>query len=143
MSNLPTNEQILALTDINPIIQYLWIHGTETLFGLFIIWIVYLFACFKRISKAGKADITLDFGTLLSVGLIFCEVALMYFVGETPLNEKQVKFIKSIDNTVFQSVMIEKVQTNGANLYTVKETLKLVNDAKKYQSIEFFNKVDP
>ena len=143
MNNLPTNEQILALTDINPIIQYLWIHGTETLFGLFIIWIVYLFACFKRISKSGKADITLDFGTLLSVGLIFCEVALMYFVGETPLNEKQVKFIKSIDNTVFQSVMIEKVQTNGANLYTVKETLKLVNDAKKYQSIEFFNKVDP
>lgn len=143
MSNLPTNEQILALTDINPIIQYLWIHGTETLFGLFIIWIVYLFACFKRISKTGKADITLDFGTLLSVGLIFCEVALMYFVGETPLNEKQVKFIKSIDDTVFQSVMAENVQTNGANLYTVKETLKLVNDAKKYQSIEFFNKVDP
>ena len=143
MSNLPTNEQILAFTDINPIIQYLWIHGTEILIGLFVVWIVYLFACFKRISKAGKADITLDFGTLLSVGLIFCEVALMYFVGETPLNEKQVKFIKSIDDTVFQSVMIEKVQTNGANLYAVKETLKLVNDAKKHQSIELFNKVEP
>ena len=140
MNNLPTNEQILALTDINPIIQYLWIHGTEILIGLFVVWIVYLFACFKRISKA---DITLDFGILLSVGLIFCEVALMYFVGETPLNEKQVKFIKSIDDTVFQSVMSENVQANGANLYTVKETLKLVNDAKKYQSIEFFNKVDP
>lgn len=143
MSNLPTNEQILALTDINPIIQYLWIHGTEILIGLFVVWIVYLFACFKRISKAGKADITLDFGTLLSVGLIFCEVALMYFVGETPLNEKQVKFIKSIDDTVFQSVMAENVQADGANLYVVKKTLKLVNDAKKYQSIEFFNKVDP
>ena len=59
------------------------------------------------------------------------------------MNEKQVKFIKSIDDTVFQSVMIEKVQTNGANLYTVKETLKLVNDAKKHQSIELFNKVEP
>lgn len=143
MSNLPTNEQILALTDINPIIQYLWIHGTEILIGLFVVWIIYLFACFKRLSKAGKVDITLDFGTLLSVGLIFCEVALMYFVGEIPLNEKQVKFIKSIDDTVFQSIMIEKVQSNGANLYAVKEILKLVNDAKKYQSIELFNKVEP
>lgn len=143
MGNLPTNKQILALTDINPIIQYLWIHGVETLFGLFIIWIMCIFIDLKKSSKMGKVEIGIDFFTPLIIVLIFCEIALMYFVGETPLNEKQVKFIKSIDDTVFQSVMIENVQADGANLYAVKKTLKFVNNKEKYQSIELFNKTEP
>lgn len=61
MSNLPLNEQILALMDINPVFKFLCIYELEMIIGLFIIWCVYTIIKFKKIEKEGKLKIGIKY----------------------------------------------------------------------------------
>ena len=120
MSNLPLNEQILALIDINPMFKFLWTYELEIIIGFFVIWCIYAIIKFKKIEKEGKLKIGIDYSAIIfSILFILIEIF--------PLNENQIKIIKSIENPVFQSVVDENFQKYGKNLYAIKHIFKLCN----------------
>lgn len=124
MSNLPTNEQILALLDINPVFKFLCIYELEIIIGLFIIWCVHTIIDFKKIEKEGKLKIGIDYSAIILFSIfILTEITISRY----QLNEEQIKIIKSVENPTFQSVVDENFQKYGKNLYAIKHALKLCN----------------
>ena len=126
MSNLPTNEQILALMDINPVFKFLWIYELEIIIGFFIIWCTYEIIKFKKIEKEGKLKIGINYSIIIFSAFILIEIVFLRYINIS-LNEDQIKFIKSVENPAFQSVVDENFKKYGKNLYAIKYTLKLCN----------------
>lgn len=81
MNNLPINEQILALMNINTIFQFLLIHGTEILIGLLVTWAVYPFVDYKMDFKIRQFKIDFGLFTYTIIALIICETGILYFMG--------------------------------------------------------------
>ena len=70
--------------------------------------------------------ITINYSIIIFSAFILIEIVFLRYINIS-LNEDQIKFIKSVENPTFQSVVDENFQKYGKNLYAIKHALKLCN----------------
>lgn len=137
MTDVPmTIEQVLALSDLNEVFQFLFIHRIAVLLTLAVLTLIALPIALIESKIANIISLTVCVIIATTIG-IFTHIDLSF------LNENQIKLIKSIDNSRFQSIMLDNVQIGGARLKAFRLSLNSLNDNEKQQSIELFNKVVP
>lgn len=137
MTDVPmTIEQVLVLSDLNEVFQFLFIHRIAVLLTLAVLILITIPISLYESKIANIISLTVCVIIATTIGA-FTHIDLSF------LNENQIKLIKSIDNPKFQSIMLDNVQSGGARLRAFRLSLNSLNDNEKQQSIELFNKVAP
>ena len=135
MIDIPiTIEQILTVSDLNEMFQFLFIHRIAVLLTLAVLALIVLPISFYGSKITNIISLTFCVIMVTTIG-IFTYIDLSF------LNENQIKLIKSIDNPKFQSIMLDNVQRDGARLRAFRFSLNSLEDNEKQESIELFNKV--
>lgn len=135
MIDIPiTIEQILTVSDLNEMFQFLFIHRIAVLLTLAVLALIVLPISFYGSKITNIISLTFCVIMVTAVG-IFTYIDLSF------LNENQIKLIKSIDNPKFQSIMLDNVQRDGARLRAFRLSLNSLEDDEKQENIELFNKV--
>lgn len=129
-----TMEQILTVSDLNEMFQFLFIHRIAVLLTLAVLALIVLPISFYGSKITNIISLTFCVIMVTAVG-IFTYIDLSF------LNENQIKLIKSIDNPKFQSIMLDNVQRDGARLRAFRLSLNSLEDDEKQENIELFNKV--
>lgn len=135
MTDIPiTIEQILTVSDLNEMFQFLFIHRIAVLLTLAVLALIVLPISFYGSKITNIISLTFCVIMVTAVG-IFTYIDLSF------LNENQIKLIKSINNPKFQSIMLDNVQRDGARLRAFRLSLNSLEDDEKQENIELFNKV--
>ena len=135
MIDIPiTIKQILTVSDLNEMFQFLFIHRIAVLLTLAVLALIVLPISFYGSKITNIISLTFCVIMVTAVG-IFTYIDLSF------LNENQIKLIKSIDNPKFQSIMLDNVQRDGAILRAFRLSLNSLEDDEKQENIELFNKV--
>lgn len=94
-----TMEQILALSDLNKFFQFIYLNQSDIYFFFFL---AILFLWLKEV----KNSLFIYFTSLsFFVVLIVC-----LFISHSKLNEDQIRLIKSVDDTEFQSLVLQSIE---------------------------------
>ena len=135
MTDIPiTMEQILALSDLNEMLQFLYLHGLAVVLTVAVLALIALPICLMESTIANIISLTI-------CAIIATTIGILTYIDLSFLNENQIKLIKSIDNPKFQSIMLDNVQRDGARLKTFRFLLDSLKDDEKQENIELFNKV--
>lgn len=138
-----TMEQILALSDLNRFFQFIYLHQSDIYFFFFLA-ILFLWLKETKNSLSGvKNSLSIYFVSIsFFVVLIVC-----LFISHSRLNEDQIKLIKSVDDTEFQSLVLQSIEQDGVTIDAIDNVLKIkkFNPANqlKQKDIEFYKSVQP
>lgn len=131
-----TMEQILALSDLNRFLQFIYLHQSDIYFFFFL---AILFLWLKEV----KNSIFIYFTSIsFFVVLIVC-----LFISHSKLNEAQIKLIKSVDDAEFQSLVLQSIEQDGVTIGAIDSVLKIKKfdpaNQLKQKDIEFYKSVKP
>lgn len=131
-----TMEQILALSDLNRFFQFIYLHQSDIYFFFFL---AILFLWLKEV----KNSLFIYFTSVsFFVVLIVC-----LFISHSKLNEDQIKLIKSVNDTEFQSLVLQFIEQEGVTIGAIDNVLKIKKfdpaNQLKQKDIEFYKSVRP
>ena len=131
-----TMEQILALSDLNRFFQFIYLNQSGIYFFFFL---AILFLWLKEV----KNSLFIYFTSIsFFVVLIVC-----LFISHSRLNEDQIKLIKSVDDTEFQSLVLQSIEQDGVTIDAIDNVLKIKkfnpDNQLKQKDIEFYKNVKP
>ena len=131
-----TMEQILALSDLNKFFQFIYLHQSDIYFFFFL---AILFLWLKEV----KNSLFIYFTSLsFFIVLIVC-----LFISHSKLNEDQIRLIKSVDDTEFQSLVLQSIEQDGVTIDAIDNVLKIKkfnpDNQLKQKDIEFYKNVKP
>lgn len=131
-----TMEQILALSDLNKFFQFIYLNQSDIYFFFFL---AILFLWLKEV----KNSLFIYFTSLsFFVVLIVC-----LFISHSKLNEDQIRLIKSVDDTEFQSLVLQSIEQDGVTIDAIDNVLKIKkfnpDNQLKQKDIEFYKNVKP
>lgn len=131
-----TMEQILALSDLNRFFQFIYLNQSDIYFFFFL---AILFLWLKEV----KNSLFIYFTSVsFFVVLIVC-----LFISHSKLNEDQIKLIKSVNDTEFQSFVLQSIEQDGVTIGAVGSVLKIKKfdqaNQLKQKDIEFYKSVKP
>ena len=131
-----TMEQILALSDLNRFFRFIYLHQSDIYFFFFL---AILFLWLKEV----KNSLFIYFTSLsFFVVLIVC-----LFISHSKLNEDQIRLIKSVDDTEFQSLVLQSIEQDGVTIDAIDNVLKIKkfnpDNQLKQKDIEFYKNVKP
>lgn len=131
-----TMKQILALSDLNKFFQFIYLNQSDIYFFFFL---AILFLWLKEVKNSLFIYLT---SISFFVVLIVC-----LFISHSRLNEDQIKLIKSVDDTEFQSLVLQSIEQDGVTIDAIDNVLKIkkFNPANqlKQKDIEFYKSVNP
>lgn len=131
-----TMEQILALSDFNKFFQFIYLNQSDIYFFFFL---AILFLWLKEV----KNSLFIYFTSLsFFIVLIVC-----LFISHSKLNEDQIRLIKSVDDTEFQSLVLQSIEQDGVTIDAIDNVLKIKkfnpDNQLKQKDIEFYKNVKP
>lgn len=131
-----TMKQILALSDLNKFFQFIYLNQSDIYFFFFL---AILFLWLKEVKNSLFIYLT---SISFFVVLIVC-----LFISHSRLNEDQIKLIKSVNDTEFQSLVLQSIEQDGVTIDAIDNVLKIkkFNPANqlKQKDIEFYKSVQP
>lgn len=131
-----TMEQILALSDLNKFFQFIYLNQSDIYFFFFLI---ILFLWLKEVKNSLFIYFT---SASFFVVLIVC-----LFISHSKLNENQIRLIKSVDDTEFQSLVLQSIEQDGVTIDAIDNVLKIKkfnpDNQLKQKDIEFYKSIQP
>lgn len=131
-----TMEQILALSDLNRFFRFIYLHQSDIYFFFFLA-IVFLWL------KEVKNSIYIYFVSIC----FFVVLVICILMSHARLNENQIKLIKSVNDTEFQSLVLQFIEQEGVTIGAIDNVLKIKKfdpaNQLKQKDIEFYKSVRP
>lgn len=131
-----TMEQILALSDLNKFFQFIYLNQSDIYFFFFL---TILFLWLKEVKNSLFIYFT---SASFFVVLIVC-----LFISHSKLNEDQIRLIKSVDDTEFQSLVLQSIEQDGVTIDAIDNVLKIKkfnpDNQLKQKDIEFYKSIQP
>lgn len=131
-----TMGQILALSDLNKFFQFIYLNQSDIYFFFFL---TILFLWLKEVKNSLFIYFT---SASFFVVLIVC-----LFISHSKLNEDQIRLIKSVDDTEFQSLVLQSIEQDGVTIDAIDNVLKIKkfnpDNQLKQKDIEFYKSIQP
>lgn len=131
-----TMEQILTLSDLNRFFRFIYLHKSDIYFFFFLA-IVFLWL------KEVKNSIYIYFVSIC----FFVVLVICLLMSHARLNENQIKLIKSVNDTEFQSLVLQFIEQEGVTIGAIDNVLKIKKfdpaNQLKQKDIEFYKSVRP